>query len=87
MSYDTGSVSITVDDRFDDRLTMLPTTTKAGLPDRPRPGHLRKGGDRLGQRIRALLQTPKAGTTARIWKALGRPKLGMSTMRRPDSPA
>jgi transposase len=54
----------------------------AGLPDRPRPGRPRRGSARLGERIHALLQTPKAWTTARIWKALGRPKLSMSTMRR-----
>ncbi|MEU4220676.1 AfsR/SARP family transcriptional regulator, partial [Actinoplanes sp. NPDC026623] len=29
-----------------------------------------------------LLQTPRSWTTTRIWKALGRPKLSMSTMRR-----
>jgi transposase len=54
----------------------------AGLPDRPRTGRPRKGSPRLGQRIHTLLQTPKAWTTARIFAALGRPKLSMSTMRR-----
>jgi transposase len=53
-----------------------------GLPDRPRSGRPRKGSRRLGQRIHTLLQTPRSWTTTRIWKALGRPKLSMSTMRR-----
>ena len=54
----------------------------AGLPDRPRPGRPRKGSRRLGERIHTLLQTPRSWTTTRIWKALGRPKLSLSTMRR-----
>jgi transposase len=54
----------------------------AGLPDRPRPGRPRKGSPRLGARIHALLLTPKAWTTTRIWKALGRPAISLSTMRR-----
>jgi transposase len=54
----------------------------AGLPDRPRPGRPRKGSPRLGQRIHALLLTPKAWTTARIFKALGRPQISLTTMRR-----
>jgi transposase len=53
-----------------------------GLPDRPRSGRPRKGSPRLGQRIHTLLQTPRSWTTTRIWKALGRPKLSPSTMRR-----
>jgi transposase len=54
----------------------------AGLPDRPRPGRPRKGSPRLGQRIHTLLQTPRTWTTTRIWKALGRPAISLSTMRR-----
>jgi transposase len=53
-----------------------------GLPDRPRSGRPRKGSRRLGQRIHTLLQTPRSWTTTRIWKALGRPQLSMSTIRR-----
>jgi transposase len=53
-----------------------------GLPDRPRTGRPRKGSPRLGQRIHTLLLTPKAWTTARIWRTLGRPQLSLSTMRR-----
>ncbi len=49
----------------------------AGLPDRPRSGRPRIGSPGLGQRIAALLATPKAWTTARIWRALGRPKLSL----------
>ncbi|TDC64382.1 helix-turn-helix domain-containing protein [Micromonospora sp. KC207] len=40
-----------------------------GLPDRPRSGYPRHGRTRLGTRIRALLATPKAWTTIRIWRA------------------
>ncbi|WUJ03163.1 helix-turn-helix domain-containing protein [Actinoplanes sp. NBC_00393] len=47
----------------------------AGLPERPR-----KGSRRLGQRIGRL--TPKAWTTARLWRALGRPQISLSTLRR-----
>jgi transposase len=54
----------------------------AGLPDRPRSGRPRHGSPRLGQRIHRLLMTPKAWTTARIWRALGRPQLSLSTLRR-----
>ncbi|GIM90707.1 hypothetical protein Ato02nite_025000 [Paractinoplanes toevensis] len=53
-----------------------------GLPDRPRSGRPRKGSRRLGERIHTLLQTPKAWTTTRIWRALGRPAISLSTMRR-----
>ena len=35
----------------------------AGLPDRPRSGR-----PRLGERVRALLATPKAWTIVRIWR-------------------
>jgi hypothetical protein len=54
----------------------------SGLPDRPRSGRPRKGSPRLGQRIRTLLSTPKAWTTGRIWRALGRPRLSLPTLRR-----
>ena len=53
-----------------------------GLPDRPRSGRPRLGSPRLGQRIRALLATPKAWTTARIWRALGRPPMSLRTVYR-----
>jgi hypothetical protein len=54
----------------------------AGLPDRPRSGRPRKGSNRLGERITRLLMTPKAWTTARIWRALGCPAMSLSTLRR-----
>ena len=54
----------------------------AGLPDRPRPGRPRIGSPRIGDRIDALLATPKAWTTARIWRALGRPKMSLRTCYR-----
>jgi transposase len=54
----------------------------AGLPDRPRPGRPRLGSPRLGQRIRTLLGTPKAWTTARVWRALGRPGMSLRTVYR-----
>jgi len=54
----------------------------AGLPDRPRTGRPRTGGQRLGERIHRLLQTPKAWTTARLWRVLGRPAISLSTLRR-----
>jgi transposase len=53
-----------------------------GLPDRPRSGRPRLGSPGLGERIRALLVTPKAWTTARVWKALGRPKMSLHTAYR-----
>jgi transposase len=53
-----------------------------GLPDRPRTGRPRRGGRRLGERIDRLLQIPKAWTTARLWRALGRPTISLSTLRR-----
>lgn len=53
-----------------------------GLPDRPRSGRPRIGGSRLGHRIRILLATPKAWTVPRIWRALGRPKMSLSTLNR-----
>lgn len=54
----------------------------AGLPDRPRSGRPRLGGPRLGERIAALLATPKAWTVPRIWRALGRPTMSMATLYR-----
>jgi hypothetical protein len=48
-----------------------------GLPDRPRTGRPRLGSPRLGEGIRTLLNTPKAWTTARIWRELGRPKMSL----------
>lgn len=54
----------------------------AGLPDRPRSGRPRLGGPRLGERIAALLATPKAWTTTRIWRALGQPTMSMATLYR-----
>jgi transposase len=53
-----------------------------GLPDRPRSGRPRKGSPRLGERLGRLLETPKAWTTARLWRALGRPAISLSTLRR-----
>ncbi|WP_309111978.1 IS630 family transposase [Saccharothrix sp.] len=53
-----------------------------GLPDRPRSGRPRLGSPRLGQRIRTLLQTPKAWTTARVWRAAGRPAMSLRTFYR-----
>ena len=54
----------------------------AGLPDRPRTGRPRLGSPRLGERIRTLLATPKAWTTTRIWRELGRPAISLRTMYR-----
>lgn len=53
-----------------------------GLPDRPRSGRPRLGSPRLGQRLRTLLTTPKAWTTARIWRAVGRPAMSLRTVYR-----
>ncbi len=50
-----------------------------GLRDRPRSGRPRIGSPRIGQRIAALLATSKAWTVARIWRALGRPKMSLRT--------
>ncbi len=54
----------------------------AGLPDRPRSGRPRIGSPRLGERIAALLSIPKAWTTARIWRELGRPAISLRTCYR-----
>jgi transposase len=53
-----------------------------GLPDRPRPGRPRIGSPGIGERIRALLCTPKAWTTARIYQQLGRPAMSLRTLHR-----
>jgi transposase len=54
----------------------------AGLPDRPRSGRPRTGSSHLHRRIHRLLATPKAWTTARLWRALGKPAISLSTLRR-----
>lgn len=54
----------------------------AGLPDRPRSGRPRLGSPSLGERICRLLCTPKAWTTARVWRALGRPPISLRTCYR-----
>jgi transposase len=54
----------------------------AGLADRPRSGRPRLGSPRIGERIRTLLATPKAWTTARIWRQLGHPAMSLRTLRR-----
>jgi transposase len=54
----------------------------AGLPDRPRPGRPRLGSPGVGERIRNLLTTPKAWTTARVWQGLGRAAMGLRTVYR-----
>jgi len=54
----------------------------AGLPDRPRSGRPRIGSPRLGQRIHTLLQTPKAWTTAQLWRAARRPEMSLRTFYR-----
>jgi transposase len=53
-----------------------------GLADRPRPGRPRRGSPRLGQRIRRLLDQPKAWTIGRLWQRLGRPAISQRTLRR-----
>lgn len=53
-----------------------------GLPDRARSGRPRAGSPRIGERIRALLATPKAWTTGRVWRALGRPAISLRTVYR-----
>ncbi len=53
-----------------------------GLPDRPRPGRPRLGGQALTSRITALLATPGPWTIRRIWQHLGRPAISLRTMWR-----
>ncbi|MEC3982851.1 IS630 family transposase, partial [Amycolatopsis sp. H20-H5] len=52
------------------------------LPDQPRSGRPRLGSPRLGHRIRTLLDTPKAWTTSRVWRAAGRPEMSLRTFHR-----
>jgi len=53
-----------------------------GLADRPRSGRPRRGSPRLGQRIRRLLQQPRAWTIVRLWHAVGRPPISLRTLHR-----
>jgi transposase len=53
-----------------------------GLGDLPRPGRPRLGSPRLGQRIRRLLDQPKAWTIPRLWSQLGRPAMSLRTLHR-----
>jgi transposase len=53
-----------------------------GLPGRPRSGRSRLGSPRLGRRIHTLLLTPKAWTTARLWRAARRPEMSLRTFYR-----
>src|SRR5258707_11835625 len=57
-----------------------------GLPDRPRPGRPRLGGQALTSRITALLATPGPWTIRRIWQHLGRPAYSLPPMSRPVPP-
>src|SRR6266498_1639961 len=52
------------------------------LADRPRSGRPRLGSRRLGQRIRRLLDQPKAWTIPRLWQQLGRPAISLRTLHR-----
>jgi len=54
----------------------------SGLGDRPRAGRPPLGSPRLHQRIRRLLDQPKAWTIGRLWQRLGRPALSQRTLRR-----
>jgi transposase len=54
----------------------------SGLPDQPRSGRPRLGSPALGQRIRVVLAIPKAWTTVRVWRTLGRPKMSLRTFYR-----
>lgn len=54
----------------------------AGLADRPRCGRPRIGGARLSDRIRTPLAAPKAWTTPRVLRALGRPAISLRTCYR-----
>jgi transposase len=53
-----------------------------GLADRPRCGRPRLASPRLGQRIRRLLDQPKAWTIGRLWQRLGRPAISLRTLHR-----
>jgi transposase len=63
-------------------ITRWHTAGVDGLTDRPRPGRPRLGSPRLGDRIRTLLSHPKAWTTARVWRELGRPAISPRTLYR-----
>src|SRR5919197_6369978 len=63
-------------------ITRWHTEGVVGLADRPRSGRPRLGSPRLGERIRILLTQPKAWTTARVWRELGRPALSLRTLYR-----
>jgi transposase len=58
------------------------TTGVEGLADQPRPGRPRLGSPGLGERIKTLLTEPKAWTTARVWRELGRPAISLRTLYR-----
>lgn len=53
-----------------------------GLPDRPRPGRPRLGGNTLTARITTLLATPGPWTIRSLWQHLGRPRLSLRTLWR-----
>jgi transposase len=53
-----------------------------GLGDLPRAGRPRLGSPQLGQRIRRLLDQPKAWTIGRLWSQLGRPAMSLRTLHR-----
>jgi transposase len=53
-----------------------------GLPDRPRSGRPRRGGQTLTSRITTLLKTPGPWTIRRIWQRLGRPAISLRTVWR-----
>jgi transposase len=52
------------------------------LADRPRSGRPRLGSPRLGQRIRRLLDQPRAWTIGRLYQRLGRPAMSLRTLHR-----
>jgi transposase len=54
----------------------------AGLADRPRSGRPRIGSPRLAARILRLLDQPRAWTTPRLWRQLGRPAISLRTLHR-----
>jgi transposase len=53
-----------------------------GLSDRPRAGRPRLGSPRLSERIRRLLDQPRAWTIPRLWQRLGRPAISQRTLHR-----
>jgi transposase len=52
------------------------------LADRPRSGRPRLGSPRLHQRIRRLLDQPRAWTIGRLYQRLGRPAMSLRTLHR-----